>query len=451
MPPLRRDRPRGAATARLALAPYHKGWLSRRRRRQRGRTNRRARNDDRDGNGAFSAVPDNVLANVFTRFPDAADLVRCAATCRRWSRVITDAAVLLCRSLPLPQPVLPRLALGFFYQEAAAGKRKRSAAAGQTCRFVPTAAGARLLGPSLSPFVEDGEYSRPVTSRNGRVVLELRREGHADGLKLCVWNPMTGDVATLPPLHGDDKPGAYACALLTADDLDDPPPSSPTFFRVVVVYNRRTYTALRSYSSDTGRWSAEARRSSGPKMSSYTLHNLRQSVVHGGVAYWPLAHTAFAVRADTPEPEEMPMPPAVPKAPPHDHLLGISPDGKLSFIVTSRYFDGSAGVSSCYHLAFGSNGGCTREQVSVCTWRVRLHELRVHRSDAMNLRWFCERSGLLFFTIDAKGSSTPGAYVLNIATKELEKVADDIDCRSWTNFVGYEMDQASYYLSSVAC
>lgn len=75
----------------------------------------------------------------------------------------------------------------------------------------------------------------------------------------------------------------------------------------------------------------------------------------------------------------------------------------------------------------------------------------MHRSDAMNLRWFCERSGLLFFTIDAKGSSTPGAYVLNIATKELEKVADDIDCRSWTNFVGYEMDQASYYLSSVAC
>uniref|UniRef100_A0A0D3HBS7 F-box domain-containing protein n=1 Tax=Oryza barthii TaxID=65489 RepID=A0A0D3HBS7_9ORYZ len=428
MPPRRRGAPRGAAAARLA--PYQKGWLSRRRRRRRGRTNRRARNDDRDGNGTFSAVPDSVLANVFTRFPDAADLVRCAATCRRWSRVIADAAALLCRSLP----VLPRLALGFFYQEAAAGKRKRSAAAGQTCRFVPTAAGARLLGPSLSPFVDGGElfeYSRPVTSRNGRVVLELRREGHADGLKLCVWNPMTGDVATLPPLHGDDKPGAYACALLTADDLDDPPPSSPTFFRVLVVYNRRTFTALRSYSSDTGRWSAEARRS-GPKLSSYTVHHLRQSVVHGGVAYWPLAHTAFAVRADTPEPEEMPMPPAVPKAPPHDHLLGISPDGKLSFIVTS------------------SNGDCTREQVAICTWRVRLHELRVHRSDAMNLRWFCERSGLLFFTIDAKGSSTPGAYVLNVATKELEKVADDIDCSSWRNFVGYEMDHASY-LASVAC
>uniref|UniRef100_A0A0E0M625 F-box domain-containing protein n=1 Tax=Oryza punctata TaxID=4537 RepID=A0A0E0M625_ORYPU len=385
MPPLRRDRPRGAAAARLA--PYHKGWLSRRRRR--GRTNRRAKNDDRDGNGAFSAVPNNVLANVFTRFSDAADLVRCAATCRRWSRVIADAAVVLCPAAPPGHvPQRPR---------------------------------------------------RPRAPARG-----ARRWTQA----LCL-EPHTGDVSTLPPLHGDDKPGSYACALLTADDLDPPRrPSSSTFFRVVVVYNRRTFTAFRSYSSDSGRWSAEARQS-GTKMSSYTLHHLRQSVVHGGVAYWPLAHTAFAVRVDTPEPEEMPMPPAVPNAPRHDHLLGVTPNGDLSFIDSGIYFvDGSLGVSTYYHLAFDSNGGCTRKYER--SWHARLQEIEVHRSDAINLRWFCERSGKLFFTIDGKGSSTPGAYAFSLATEELEKVADEVDCGSGCNFVGYDMDNAAY-LASLAC
>jgi hypothetical protein len=71
---------------------------------------------------------------------------------------------------------------------------------------------------------------------------------------------MTGDMALLPPLSGTDMPGSYACALLAGDD--DLP---PTFFRLLIVYNRRGFTALRAYSSDTGRWSAEARRQ-GPKI-----------------------------------------------------------------------------------------------------------------------------------------------------------------------------------------
>jgi len=66
--------------------------------------------------------------------------------------------------------------------------------------------------------------------------------------------------------------------------------------------------------------------------------------------------------------------------------------------------------------------------------------------ERINLRWFCEKSGTLLFTL-GEGTSSPGAFVLNIATEHIEKVADGIDCDSWRNFVGYEMDGAAYLAS----
>ncbi|KAI4988129.1 hypothetical protein ZWY2020_029759 [Hordeum vulgare] len=164
-------------------------------------------------------------------------------------------------------PPLPRLALGFFHTERPlATARTRNRKAPTRPRFVPLSSGARLLGFSgplssaLSEAVEGAghgflDHSRPVASRMGRLLLELRREGHADRLSLCVCNPMTGDMALLPPVP---NPGFYACTVLCGDDLDPPRPSR-TFFRVLIVYNRHRHTAMRSYSSDSRCWSREVK------------------------------------------------------------------------------------------------------------------------------------------------------------------------------------------------
>jgi hypothetical protein len=141
---------------------------------------------------------------------------------------------------------------------------------------------------------------------------------------------MTGDMALLPPLSGTDMPGSYACALLAGDD--DLP---PTFFRLLIVYNRRGFTALRAYSSDTGRWSTEARRS-GPKITGKHVRELGQGIVLRGGAYWPLLFTALAVRIDTPEPIEVRMPQGGLPGYMEDgagRLLGVSRGGRLCCVV----------------------------------------------------------------------------------------------------------------------
>ncbi|TVU25690.1 hypothetical protein EJB05_28195, partial [Eragrostis curvula] len=422
--------------------------------------------------GASISFPDDALSAVFARLShNAADVIRCAATCRCWGRVVARDAAVLSHSLP----PLPHLALGFFHQDAAAPtartrKRKCSAtgqASAQPC-FVPTARLLRgLRTPPLAATPAGNHvlaHARPVAARNGWLVLELRRERHADGLRLCVCNPMSGDLALLPPLSGAENPGDYACALLTGHDLDPPRPLSASSFRLLVVYNRRSCTAFRCYSRDANRWGPEASRrsSSGSGPKKIASHKLRaaggHSVVIRGVAYWALGRTALAVRlVDGPdqEPVELAMPPRgiLADLPPGWHLLGLAPDGKLMHLDMAF-----GGTGDHIYLSLMKRVLCPSGDDDPCgagkwepTGVIQLKEITCKwtRQEAVSLRWYCEKSCVLFFTL-GEGTCSPGTYALNLATEEVQKVTDGLECHSWRNFVGYEMDGVAY-LASIAC
>ncbi|KAL6627177.1 hypothetical protein ACP70R_030903 [Stipagrostis hirtigluma subsp. patula] len=164
-------------------------------------------------------LPDDALAGIFARLPGAADVVRCAAACARWRRVVATRAVSGVVAAAAPPP---------------RGLRQPPRA--------PPPLLHRHAVPWRCPERRFFHYSRPAASRSGRLVLELQRQSRGDGVT----------------------------------------------FRLLLIYNRRGFTALRCYSSDTGRWGAEAR--SAVEVSTWELRRIGPAVVRRGVAFWPLDH-----------------------------------------------------------------------------------------------------------------------------------------------------------------
>ncbi|CAO2164331.1 unnamed protein product [Urochloa humidicola] len=212
---------------------------------------------------------DEILLGIFISFPEIADLVHCAATSKRWRRLVSgEAAFITSRRASRRRPgpggghrFLPLVYLGFFFHQHAA-------AAAPAPRFVPnpmaSASASRRFSGLQSPLPSRllDSSSCIVASRNGIVVVELRRGGkHGRALRLCVCNPMTDEAHALPPLAGKDGLGHYACTVLTADDYPDgiDPPQSPSSYRLLLLYSRHDFTAFWSYSDDNGGWSTEAK------------------------------------------------------------------------------------------------------------------------------------------------------------------------------------------------
>jgi hypothetical protein len=260
---------------------------------------------------------------------------------------------------------------------------------------------------------------------------------------------------------GSDRPGSYACALLTSDDDDTLKRPPFFFFRVLVVYNRRSFTAFRAYSLDTGRRrrGRTAPRSTSPGCAGWARASCSAAAWHTG--------RSGGGRSPYAEPREVALPPDGITGADDDarrlRLMGVTtqdPDGKkkqLCFIEAG--FRSDTGLRKAglpfrsivlITIALVHRNLYVRPMWEVTRGRgVLVLGLKVRSHDAVNLRWFCERTGVVLFTV-GEDSTSPGTYAMNMKTQQLEKLADGAACDSWINVVGSEMD-AMAFLASVPC
>ena len=129
---------------------------------------------------------------------------------------------------------------------------------------------------------------------------------------------------------------------------------------------------------------------------------------------------------------------------PDYRLLGVTPDGSLSFIFA---------LFSGLRISITVESPKSQSLSTVSRWdwelreRIELPQVPVSSSmTAFKLRWFNEKSGTVLFTTRAgvDATSDGGAFMLNLATRSLEKLADGAQCHGWRNFCGYEMDRAAF-------
>ncbi|KAM3389131.1 hypothetical protein ACQJBY_011350 [Aegilops geniculata] len=221
---------------------------------------------------AGGEIADDILRDVFERLPSYQDLLRCAATCKRWRRLVTDPAFL--RRIGLwPQTARhPSILAGVFYQNACPAGKPRPKH-GHPPEFLNLQLGGAHTDTTFNSFVhgahltfgslvdnDDGlfDLARPLASRRGLLLVSILPPtmfddmgGTApDKLQLAVCRPVVDKQRSLLPLLSFDLSGFLdwhltGCALLTDDDHGD-------IDHLDQQRRRSTFQVLLTYTGDNG-------------------------------------------------------------------------------------------------------------------------------------------------------------------------------------------------------
>nr|XP_051189904.1 uncharacterized protein LOC127303182 [Lolium perenne] len=225
-------------------------------------------------------LPADIFMEILSRVGDAVAVVRCAATCKAWRRLILE-------------PSFPSPLLGFFFRDTSPKRPHRRRYLGRPTRFL-------LIGRPhsvfhLSHFLPNAAslsgFDAVASGGHGLIALRRVKGYSCDSIRICVCNPMAGTSTFLPPLPVPDISFLESLAFLDADGSS---------FRLLASTKRYPDAhapdemLLRVFSSQTGQWGMAVTAQLPDNMAVYLRF---PAVVHHGDIHWICYNHRFAVDA----------------------------------------------------------------------------------------------------------------------------------------------------------
>ncbi|KAJ1281137.1 hypothetical protein BS78_04G285400 [Paspalum vaginatum] len=364
-------------------------------------------------------LPADLQVEILCRLDDAVSVVRCAATCRAWRRLIQEPSFLRRHGAGAFKT---SSLLGFFFRDTSQSLPRRRLYRRRPTRFL-------LLGPSkprpsspvvlpLSRFLEASgnlDGFAPVASGAGGLVALCRTPGGSrDAVRICVCNPLAGTSAFLPPL-----PPLFVPEKIVFLE------AGGSSFRLLAVMDDQPGLILRAFSSGTGEWEAAVAAELPDNM---VMVVSSPAVVHRGAIYWicgthalPNAVHAVAVclTQATASVSRIHLPPRAGlhrlRAASRTVRLANSEQGTLSLVLLDEL------VLSIWNLegrsAAGMQWSCCK---AVCLMPMLPPINTSSRKVELSIQGLCEESCSLFLHLVGEG-----LFIFNLKTEKLVKVCKD--------------------------
>ncbi|KAL6626308.1 hypothetical protein ACP70R_030034 [Stipagrostis hirtigluma subsp. patula] len=378
----------------------------------------------------LAPLPADLQVEILSRVGDAVSVVRCAATCKAWRRLIQDPSFVSSLHRLRRRRAGgfdPASLLGFFFRDTSQRLPRRRLYRRRPTRFL-------LLAPSqpqpqsqpsppvvlpLSRFLDcagglDG--FAPVASGDGGLLALCRFQAASRGTAvICVCNPLARTSTFLPPLP----------PLFFPDNVLFLEAGGPLFRLLAVMDDQHGGLLLRVFSSETGRWDEAVTAELPDNMVMYVCS---PAVVHLGAVHWvcgtrALPHAVHAVAVRLPPAVasvsrfDLPLHAGVHRLTrvPETVRLASSPQGILSLVLLDAL------VLSIWNLqdtiAHRKEWSCYKAvDLTPLLPPITFSRPKVE----LSIQGFCEKSGALFFRVAGEG-----LFAFNLETKKLVKVFKD--------------------------